>query len=402
MDNNGKKDINRSETLTIGMLLNLHKFIPKDLRIRLNEKFRYGLFSKAISNMGNQEGLAKVLKMTSQNVSEMLHGTVLSTLETLRIISKIAKVDVEDVYENINCLTFLRKNGIFRPKLSLNLTPEVAEWFGQALGDGGIPENKRYLSFSNTEINTVKFHSGISKDVLGIEDKQFLLVLKIPQKALNDLEKWEENFRNLKIIYSTPSKNSKNQNYISGDLIIPNKGLTKFFDSIKIPILEAIKNSKVKIKAKFISGLYAAEGSPQKYELFFVMKDSKIVSYVKEILEDIGIKTSKIKIRKDGTYDLRISRRENILKFKDIISFGHHERKNIKLNNFIKSYKELQLPKQTRHKQIINKIENNNGVSISEIANNLKVTYSLAWLRIRELEKTGFITRQNGKCYLKS
>ncbi len=396
----GKKTINGSKISNF-MAINLCEYLPKDLRISLNEEFRYALLSKAIKQTGNQNNLGKILNMTSQNVSEMLHGTVLPTLKTLKSLSNIVKIDNMHIYNNINYITLLRKNGSFKPKLNLDITPEIAEWFGQFLGDGGIHNRKRYTSFTNTEINTVIFHFNISKSIFGITDKQFFLVLKIPKAARNHLNKWKNSFKQLKILYTEPSKNSKKQNLLSGDLLIPNKGLTIYFSAIKSIVLRYILNSNnIDIKRKFISGLYAAEGSLQKYEIFLVMKNRKIIRYIKNLLKETNIHTSKIKKRHDGTYDLRISRRDNIIKFRNYVGFGHHNIKNEKLKHIIETYKEIQLPKKMRYQQILNEIKNNNGMSIPMIANKLKVTYSLAWLRVKELEKMGRITRKNNICYI--
>lgn len=112
------------------------------------------------------------------------------------------------------------------------------------------------------------------------------------------------------------------------------------------------------------------------------------------LLNEIGIKSSKIKIRKDNTYDLRISGRENILKFKDKVNFGHHTTKNKKITEFINSYTELQLPKSKRYEQILAFLNKKNYATISEISRNLDVTYSLVWLRVMELQKQNIVTEK--------
>ena len=106
----------------------------------------------------------------------------------------------------------------------------------------------------------------------------------------------------------------------------------------------------------FLRGFYDSEGSVsvKAKGIFVFNNDEHLLSFCKELLSKLNIKTTPIRvcgkigeevmfkdrsyIRKNNTHQLSIYGKENIKRFKEIISFGIN-RKNVQVNKLLSSYK---------------------------------------------------------------
>jgi len=186
----------------------------------------------------------------------------------------------------------LREKSLTIPKKDYSkLTKEKAYLFGVLAGDGFI--DKRTIRFE------------IKKDVDFIEEFS---------KCLEEVYGIKYNYkyyapRDSYVLYATSE-------IICKDLL--NYGDFRTF-SWRIPFV--ISNSKnMSLIGAYLKGLYDSEGSVTKYNVTFSSDSKKGIFGVKSLLEKLGI-NSKIALYQDKHYSLRISKKENLQKFKKLVGF---------------------------------------------------------------------------------
>ncbi len=199
-------------------------------------------------------------------------------------------------------------------------------------------ENLAYI------LGTIEGDGYISKNGvigLGVIDKDFALVFK------KSLKKWSG--------FITTSRNYVLKD--SGKTIWLVELYSKFVAThLKKYNLNKIKkfiNISEKYKKKFLRGIYDSEGCVPKdvkaRRIIITNQNKILLQFCKDLLSDLGIKSGKIIINhkkgdmhgyghyKKNYYELNICKKENLIKFKDLIKFNI-KRKQDNLVKMIDSY----------------------------------------------------------------
>jgi len=215
-------------------------------------------------------------------------------------------------------MTFQKRNQygkltLKRPTKKLKLDKNLAYILGVIEGDGHV---SKYTT------------------ILGVKDKDFALTFK---KALEDWSgfKCRMFFDKLKTYW----------------VELYSKIITNFLKNININKLKVMSG---KYKAAFLRGMYDSEGCIDKYSINISNQNKHLLQFCKDLLLDLGIesgiigivgKKGNISYFSDGrkctsnknTYGFYIYKKENLIKFRDLIGFSI-KRKQDKLVNNINSY----------------------------------------------------------------
>jgi len=97
-----------------------------------------------------------------------------------------------------------------------------------------------------------------------------------------------------------------------------------------------IVEENTKAKVNFLRGIYDAEGSVHKERYSIVLSNKKehLIELSRKMLNELGIKTGKVYIDKNGVRNLPIYGRENLIVFKKLVGF-YHPKKRERLNYLI-------------------------------------------------------------------
>lgn len=206
------------------------------------------------------------------------------------------------------------------PTKKLILDENLGYILGTIMGDGNISKNN--------QIN------------LGVKDKDFALVFK------KTLEEWS----GMKISFHFYEK--YNDIY---KVELGSKYVSKFLKNFDI---NKIKTSSKKCKKMFLRGMYDSEGCVSFYKytngviraISITNNNKQLLQLCKNLLTDLDIESNNIRIEskkgdkhgygyyKKNHYGFTINKKENFIKFKDLVSFSIKRKRNI-LIKIINSYK---------------------------------------------------------------
>ena len=106
--------------------------------------------------------------------------------------------------------------------------------------------------------------------------------------------------------------------------------------------MQLVENSSTACKASFLRGVFDAESSvhPNRFVIALSNKNTDLLKFCKELLEDFDIKTGSICRSNRDVFEVCIFGRENLQKYKEKIGFSHPNRiKKLDriLNRYIRS-----------------------------------------------------------------
>jgi len=167
------------------------------------------------------------------------------------------------------------------------------EGLGLWVGEGG--KNKG-LYFGNSESELLLHFLKFVEEKLGLGRQEFKVTLNAPKSEMNLKEKWSE-------LLGIPLENFTNTCF---DIRINREYAQLYLNSIILP--ELMKNMQERLgpailstkeyAVQFLRGMFAAEGQvalrkPSSFHVMFASSDQKLVSFLKECLQLLGIKSGK-------------------------------------------------------------------------------------------------------------
>jgi len=116
----------------------IHLFdLPKELRIKLNQKYLELLFKSASENVGNEKELAKTLDTRVGNVYRWKKSSRLISIKILQKLSSLLNIPQSEIERNI--IAIKSSGGIINnPKLSIKICEDLGIVLASVLGDGGV------------------------------------------------------------------------------------------------------------------------------------------------------------------------------------------------------------------------------------------------------------------------
>jgi hypothetical protein len=310
---NDYKESNREFSMVV---IPLHNYLY-DLDENIKIYDFYTVLRKVHDKSGKTiRSVAKDVKIHEITCSLYLSGKNRPSFRMLKKLSGIYGVDLLQIAFDGD-YSFIIKKKI--TKLPRELTNDLAYYIGYLQGDGYLESDKKSFGFADEYMGQIEKMKLITADLFGIESKIYELFSRLATKPCYHL------VVNSFIATSFISVVFKINKGIKIDLRIPqimfeNKEILKYY----------------------ISGLYDADGTlpkhPDKVVQFFLditMKDKVFMQEIKVVLKEFGIETLQLyeRIAKSpsgtkmfSSWEIRIRRRSEMLKFLQIIGFHHPDK----------------------------------------------------------------------------
>jgi len=376
------------------------KYVPSDTYIILNKNFKSGLFQK-IKSEKNKGVVCNHLNISRQTFEGWERGEWSSRLIYILEIGKILNIPKEDIINAIKGLKSKYNRGLISlSSIKFPLNPEFAEWLGLIDGDGCI--NKKYVEYGSICFDLSFFIIHGLQKWFGINKNQICMEIRVPVNS--DIKEAEHLERKIKSYGFSRITVRKIPNGIN--LLLISRASIKILATILNSLFEELnfllKNSPNEIKAAYLKGFFAAEGSISIYRKSRTLEVSQKyynkVLFIKELLSDLGIKVKGPRPTKYG-FKIYLNRRMGIERFSRKIGFGHHKMKNKKLQEICKSYSLSEFRNRSRrYDEILNFIELQGSVNKSIIAQNQSVSKKYAVQLLREMMNNNIITADKSAC----
>ena len=287
----------------------------------LDENIKVHNFHKVLRKVHDKSGrtirsVAKEIGIHEVTYRHHLSGVGRANFNELKRLNKIYNVDFLKIAFDENYLLTTKRKAVQLPR---KLTKELAYYIGYLQGDGYLRSTKNSLGFSDEYLEQIKIMGALTKKLFGIDSVIIAAELGLAKKPCYSL------------VVNSFIVNSFIHNYFG---II--RGIKT---ELRIP---KIMFSNKEILKFYISGLYDADGTlpkhPDKVVQFFLditMKDKVFMQEIKAVLKSFGIETLKLYERiaryptgigMSHTWEIRIRRHAEMLKFLQIIGFPHPDK----------------------------------------------------------------------------
>ena len=295
--------------------IEINNYISKlsgNIRVILNEKTLNSLITESILM-----DISKKLNYKVASLKKYIRKNQYP-LFFIKILNNLKSDDIFRLIEKNDPIFFSKWKRI---KLPNKLTPKLAYFIGYLQGDGSIESNGKRINFSDEYFEQIKIIDCLCFELFGTHGRIETKKYPLSKKSLYRLE------------IGSYVLNS----YLNRIFGI-NRGIKK---DLKIPPI-FYKNKE--ILKWYLTGLYDADGTlpkePAKAKQLFIdvtFKDREFINQVKEALNLFGIKTLKpyCRIAKSPhsnyiskTWELRIRKRADIIKFLKLIGFSHPDKHN--------------------------------------------------------------------------
>lgn len=294
--------------------------LPNYLYI-LDEKIKIHNFFNIFREVHNCSGMTVRQVAKQMGVHEVtfrfyLNGLSKPNFRMLKRMGVIYGVDFLQITFVSNC-QFLIKGKVI--KLPRKLSKNLAYYIGYLQGDGYLESDKKTIGFVDEYIGQINKINKITREIFGINGKIKKQKSVIAKKYCYQL-----------------GINSYIINSFFHDYFGIIRGVKV---KLRIPI---ILFSDEKLLKSYISGLFDADGTfprhPKKDKQVFLeitMKDKEFMKEIKYLLSYFGITTLKLYKRVarfptgygySTTWEIRIRKKSEILKFMDIIGFKHPDK----------------------------------------------------------------------------
>ena len=352
--------------------------------IKLEDKFRKNFFSlihkkfKSWNKAGKFFGIKRADTTLAINWKRGDVCCPLSKILEIANFLKISKKVIEKNIIEIKCKTQLNNRGgssgkpIKNPKLPIKIDENLVEILGHICGDGTItrvqPHKGINFNYINSEPTLIKEFQNLMKQVFGDITPNILVRDKKPH------------YRRPNYVLQYPTIISLFVLSIFDYKTKENMTLPKFI----------FKMSK-KAKCRFLRAIFDDEGTINDKSIVLGMKPQHIIQGIKNLLEDIGIKTPKIRKLNRGMHSIEIRKGEYVKKFEELIGFKHPRKAKI-LGNIINiGWKFERYDNYEAPTKIINFLKNNNKSSIKDLSLHLNRGECNIREHMRNLKNKGLV-----------
>lgn len=319
--------------------INLINLMPKGTRTILDIQFRNYLFNNLFNTYSKTE-LAKKFGGDRRSYYSWSMGKRTPSFDLILKLCYLLKINKKILFSNISSITQFYRVGSFKVRSQyLIFDSEFAEWFGLTKGDGCI--SKKYVECGNTKLPLVLQFAKFLENRFGIKKTQIEFTLRLPiGKAQKDFEKIisfikQKGYTRIVITKKDEKIKRRELLYITR---FNSKLLATIMSKIQKDLYFLLENSPNKVKAAFIRGYCAAEGSVGDRRVTIAQKDTKELKSIRRLLASLGFKHVSEPEKCGECSRLSIYTKKELEKFYNEISFGKHEIRNKKLKNLISSY----------------------------------------------------------------
>lgn len=296
--------------------------------VKLEDKFRKEFFNLIYKKFKSWNKVGQYFNIKRGDTTLAINwrrGDVCCPLSKIFEIANFLRISKKVIEKNIieiKSKTRLNKRGgnsgkpIKNPKLPIKIDENLAEILGHICGDGTItriqPHKGINFNYINSEPTLIKEFQNLMKQVFGNITPNILV-------------------RDEKPHYTRP-------NYVLQYPTIISLFVLSIFDyktKEDMTLPSFIYNMSDKTKCRFLRAIFDDEGTINDKSLVLGMKPQHIVQGIKDLLEDIGIKTTRIRKSKRGMHLIEIGKEKYVKKFEELIGFKHPRKAKI-LGNIIK------------------------------------------------------------------
>lgn len=343
--------------------INVFDYVPDKTRLFLDKDFKVKLIDKAMKEAtrgekrfrkGRRE-LSKLLGVSDSVIYDWKIKGKKPTLDILLKLGEITGISREEIIENAYGITAYLYPGRFYVKdWKTGFTDEFTEWLGLVEGDGHI--SKYAIGFCNNNLDLIFFFSDFAERNFNFSRERMEVILR----ASADKGDVKEVVKKLKLygFKRINFENEKKRRFIrrktNVSIRISSRVLVEFISNILSNLTELLEKSPNSVKAGYIRGFAAAEGSISvcrgQRAVAFYQKDKKDLLLIEKLLKCMNFKN--IRFVKAYINQMTITTRKEIERYRDLVGFGHHKEKNIKLNKILSGYKMYQIPYKETYQKI--------------------------------------------------
>jgi len=316
--------------------------------VLINSIFRRKLFKNAIKVVGTKRKLAELIGSKKGTVNNWMNNKNYNKrkipLSSLVKCCQILNLDINELRKNIITATLRYPAGDIKiRKWKIKFNEEFAEWLGMLDGDGSVSD--RDVSFSNTYFGLTFHFAKFLQNNFGIDKNRMKIVITYYKPdSIEETNKIADQLKCMGLkrvkVYMVHKHKGKKINL---KVQVCFKVLSQFLLNIRNDMKDILKASPPNIKSAYLRVYSASEGCASESKanvrvITITQKDDKELSYIRSLLEDVGIGNVDGP-RFTGTgFQLGITTQKE-LNFQKTVGFGCHEDKNEKLKNMISHYK---------------------------------------------------------------
>jgi predicted transcriptional regulator len=387
--------------------IDLIELIPRGTHIVINNEFRAKLFTKIFKKYTKPELVNKFgyFKRTYYSWS---NGEIAPTLKVILDLVNDVGINSTELFSSIESVTSFYKSGSIRLKnFKIPFDSAFAEWFGLVKGDGCI--NKKYVDCANTKLQLALQFTSFLEKIFGIEKSQFEITLKLPIDKTEDdfkdvISSIKQNGFNRIVITEEPKFKERKRRKLLFVARFNSKLLATIMSKIQNNLYSLLLNSPNDVKAAFIRGYCAAEGSVGERRVTIAQNDAEELKFIKELLVSLGFKHVSNPERVGRGYRISIYTKWELERFYSEIGFGMHKERNKKLKELIDSYVynyEWHMTQKERYQEILNIIKKYSRITAPFIRTKTNIVYKYVSQLLKEMVNLGMISvNKNSKPYI--
>jgi len=277
--------------------------------------------------------------------------------------------------------------------MEIKIDSDFSEWFGYWMGDGDRSLKRGTFGVASQSLDIHKLNMKILLDYFHLEKKRLRVEITTSRKAPDeDMRKeysnlLELNISQIKTISRTPLANRDCIRLFVYSLITL-RDFLKQVEEIKNKILISDRT----IMSKFVSGIFAAEGSIRKKgkNIRMLMLKKNEVEFVRKILDKLGIVSTMNLQKNSGGWEISICSYENLAKFREIGGFGRMVEKNAILEERMTHY-ENKLPWAERYSRLCKIFSAQSQLTNKIVAEKFKMKYHNAKFMMATFAKLGLL-----------
>ncbi len=292
----------------------------------------------------------------------------------------------------------------YNPIKTIKLDKEFSEWFGIWIGDGDRSIKRGTVGLASQCEEVLKFNIKILTQTFGLDKNRIKCEITTNDKDLNKIKrKWANTLKIPEnrighIQYNRLARRDCARVFVYSNLLL--RDLLNFEDLLINKISKGSKN----IKSSFVNGIFAAEGNMRLDDKCarIGMKNDKVINFVKNLLSDLGIKTTVIYNTYTKALELCIFGYDNLVKFNQVGGFGKHTSKNNGLNMQLESY-ENKLPWGERFRRLNRILIKKGTITSVELKKMMNLSSANAGYILRKFHKEGgLLVDKSNKSYIYS
>jgi len=389
------------------LVLDVFDYVPKKTRLFLKPKFKKMLLEKSMEKAGKKyirtktgrRALSKVLGIHENKIYDWINHGIRIKYENIMKMSKYLWISKKKVLENTEYITAYQVVG----KISIKnwwviLDDQFTEWLGLVQGDGSIA--KHSVRFSNNDLDLLLFFANFVQKTFYYPKERMEVVIRKPDKisdrdVRNFLSVLKKNgFRNIK--FENERKKLFIRRKINVSIRVNSTILREFITSVFSEISSLLSGSPNKVKAGYIRGFAAAEGSivhcRGQRTVAFYQKDISDLKFIEKLLRSMGF--TNLQYHKASVNQLTVTTRREIEKYEKLVGFGYCKRKNKKLREVIEGYADILYlkSKKERHQDILEVLKASKSCKCIDISKQLGIDASYINAMLNEMLEREMIT----------